>query len=160
MIRTIMLLPVAVLVFAASIFAQPPGPQRGQGEKGPEKIEKYKKFRMIEALDLEEEEAVRFMSKYNVHKENVRELMKVRMEIIDRLEQFIKSKGEDREIQQQFTLLEENEQKVFNERKRFHQEIRQSLTPEQAAKFFVFDRNFNRELRSAMEDMRREGRRK
>lgn len=145
---------------AGQVFAQPPGPPQHPRGMGPERLEKYKKFRLIEALDLKEEEAVRFMAKYNTHQDNVRNFMKERMEIIDQLEEFIKTKAGEKELQKQFAAFEENEQKMFGERRRFHEEVKKSLTAEQAAKFFVFDRNFNRELREVMEEMRQEHRRR
>lgn len=150
---------LVTMVFTVSAFAQP-GRMMGEGGRGMERLEKYKKFRMIEALDLTEEAAVRFMAQYNTHKDNMRAYMKERMEIIDRLEQSLTSKDGSKEFENLFSLLEENEQKMFNERKRFHEEVKKTLSPEQAAKYFVFDRNFNRELRNVMEDMRRERRRK
>ncbi len=133
-----------------------PDPPRHHPGMGPERLEKYKKMRLIEVLDLKEEEAVRFMAKYNTHENTVRDLMKERMDIVDQLEEALKAKGGDKDFQKLFGQLDENEQKMFNERRRFHNEIKSSLTTEQAAKFLVFDRNFNRELRGAMEDMRRE----
>jgi len=137
-------------------FQDKDDPPKHHPGMGPERLEKYKKMRLIEVLDLKEEEAVRFMAKYNTHENTVRDLMKERMDLVDQLEKALKEKGGDKDFQKLFGQFDENEQKMFNERKRFHNEIRSSLTAEQAAKFLVFDRNFNRELRGAMEDMHRE----
>lgn len=156
MFRTFLFLSIAVLLFAQSGSGQQPFPPGGHPGMGPERLEKYKKLRLIEALDLKEEDAVRFMAKYTTHENNLHDLMKQRMELIDQLELLLRTQASDKEFQKLFTQLEENEQKMFNERKRFQNEIKSSLTTEQAAKFLVFDRNFNRELHEAMQEMRRE----
>jgi hypothetical protein len=145
---------VTVLFAADSAVCQP---MRGPG---PERLEKYKKMRMIEALELNEDEAARFVAKYNTHQSNVRDIMKQRMGIVDELEEELDKKGEPDRFEQLFARLEESEQAMFNERKRFHNDVKSMLTTGQMAKFFVFERNFNRDLREAMQDMRREWRRR
>ncbi len=157
-LRNLLILLALIFIIGESGFGQPSGPQRRHPEMGSERLGKYKKMRLIEALDLKEEEAVRFMAKFNTHENNLHDLMKNRKDIIDQLESILRSKGTDKEFQKLFAQLEENDQKMFNERQRFHNEVKGALTAEQAAKFLVFDRNFNRELRGAMDDMRRERR--
>lgn len=157
-LRNLLVLFAVTIFIGESGFGQPPDPPRHHPGMGPERLQKYKKMRLIEALDLKEEEAVRFMAKFNTHENNLHDLMKERMDVVDQLEAILRAKGAAKDFQKLFAQLEENDQKMFNERKRFHSEVKGSLTTEQAAKFLVFDRNFNRELRGAMEDMRRDRR--
>ena len=146
------LLPMLALVFVFGTAQSQPG--GGRMRMGPERLEKYKKMRMIEVLNLNEDEAARFTAKYSTHESTVRDLMKQRMDIIDRLEGTIQKTDSDKNFDKLFSELEENDQKMFNERKRFQDDLKNMLTTEQMARYFVFDRNFNRELREAMEEMR------
>ena len=149
-------LAIALVLLIGTVSSQP----MGQGMRmGPERLEKYKKMRMIEVLNLNEDDAARFTAKYTSHENTVRELMKQRMGVIDGIEESMQKTDSDKNFDRLFTQLEENDQKMFNERKRFHDDLRSMLTKEQMAKYFVFDRNFNRELREAMDEMRR-GRRR
>ena len=143
---------LAVFILGEPAFAQPP---RHPGE-GPARLEKYKKMRLIEVLDLKEDEAARFVAKYNVHETNMRDLMTERMDVIDELENLLEKNGSGSDFEKLFARLGENDQKMFNERKRFHTDIKSMLKTEQMAKFLVFDRNFNRGVRDAMRNMRRD----
>jgi hypothetical protein len=84
------------------------------------------------------------------------DLMKERMDLIDQLERQLQTKAGDKELQKSFDQLQQNNQKTFDERRRFEGDVKTMLTPEQMAKFYVFERNFERELREAMDDVRRE----
>jgi len=151
------LLTTLVLVCLAGTALSQPG--SGRMRMGPERLERYKKMRMIEVLNLNEDEAARFTGKYTTHENAVRDIMKDRMDIIDRLEESLQKTDGDKNFDKYFADLENNDQKMFDERKRFQNDLKNMLSVEQMARYFVFDRNFNRELREAMEDMRR-GRRR
>lgn len=158
------MLAAVIIALTVNLSAQTDGPphRRGHGMgpgPGSERLERYRKIRLIEALNLKEEEAVRFSAKMNTHESAMREINKELMDIIDALERSISDKPADKEIQKLFENLDQQQQKMFAERRRFHSELRSLLTSEQMARFYVFERNFNRELREAMDDLRREKRR-
>jgi chromosomal replication initiation ATPase DnaA len=144
---------------AEMCFGQPDGPPGRMG-MGRERLERFRKMRLIEALKLNEESAARFVAKLNTHEEAMRDVAEQRMKLIDDLENLAKREGTEKEFQTLFEKIDENEQKMFDERRRFRKDVRSILTTEQAAKYIIFDRNFTRELREAMEDMRRERRRR
>lgn len=153
---------IIMLMFLASAFlsAQPEEPPQRAFGMYPERIEKYKKMRLIEVLELNEEEAVRFTAKYNEHHKNMRGILGARMKLVDELEELLRQKAPESEYKKYIDELFAVDQKMFNERQRFHADIRAMLTPPQTARFLAFDRNFNRELRRAMDDLRRERRRR
>ncbi len=45
------------------------------------------------------------------------------------------------------------DKKIFEERQRYQNDVRQMLTSEQFGKFLVFERNFGRQVRDALEEM-------
>jgi len=135
-------------------------PGWGPRGMGPERLERYKRIRLIEVLELSEEDAARFVAKHKKHQATMRELMQERMKIIDEIERTLGETTPEKKFDQLFARLDESDQKMFNERKRYQADVKSMLTAEQMAKFYVFDRNFSRELREAMNQMRGERRRR
>lgn len=162
-IRQVSLATVFVITTASMGWSQDePEPMPGWGSHGmgSERLERYKRMRLIEVLEFKEEDAARFVAKHKKHQDTMRELMRERMKIIDQLEQTLGEATSDKKFDQLFARLDESDHKMFNERKRYQADVKSMLTSEQMAKFYVFDRNFSRELREAMEQMRRERRRR
>lgn len=155
---------IIVTLLLLSLFALPAGhadaQPRWKGEGGPgqrpERLEKFRKMRLIEVLRLKEDEAVRFFAKQNGHEETVRGLMKSRNDIVDRLEEAVKEDGESATIGTIADQLMEVDKKIFEERQRYQGEMRQFLSPAQFGRFLVFERNFGRQVRDALEEMHQE----
>ncbi|HZY10306.1 MAG TPA: hypothetical protein VFF29_04055 [Bacteroidota bacterium] len=146
---------VIMLIGLDPAYAQrrrPPGPDF---EPGPERIERFKTMRLVEALKLKEEESVRFFAKQNTHDEKVRELMKSRNETLDEISENVREQSQSDEIQKRIDTILEIDQNIFQERKRYHEEMRKFLSQEQFAKFLLFEREFEQQVRDAMREMRR-----
>ncbi|MBI4548030.1 MAG: hypothetical protein HY707_08625 [Ignavibacteriae bacterium] len=153
------------LLIAVSLFwisedgvAQRRRPPMEREQQRPERLEQWKKMKLVELLDLNEDEAVRFFAKQNSHEDKQRELMGLRKEAVDDLEYMLRQKDEKKDLQKTLDKILEIDQNMFAERRRYHDELRKSLTPEQFGKFLVFERNFGQELRNAMKEMQRERR--
>ena len=130
-----------------------------EGERPtPERLERFKKMKLVEILDLTEEDAVRFFAKQNAHEDKMKELMRVRKEAVDDIEYMIRHKAEEKDLQKNIQKILEIDQNMFAERRRYQDELRSSLKLEQFAKYLVFERNFERELRGAMEELHRKQR--
>jgi hypothetical protein len=156
-LRFFLIILTASIVVGGTLLAQEEGPPYGRGSgRGRERLERFKKMRLIEVLNLKEDDAVRFTAKHTAHENAMHDLMKERMDLIDQLERQLQTKAGDKELQKSFDQLQQNNQKTFDERRRFEGDVKTMLTPEQMAKFYVFERNFERELREAMDDVRRE----
>ena len=154
-LSTILLL-LALLILVESAPAQRRRPPGGRDKPLPERIDRFKKMRLVEVLDLKEEEAVRFFSKQHEHDKKLHDLTVARQDAIDNVGEKVRGKADPNEYQKLVDEILDIDQKMFTERRRFQDELRSSLTPEQFAKFLVFERNFNQHLRDAMEGMRRE----
>ena len=153
---TVMKLFIGMMVATSLTSAQPFQPPDPQGRPGPERLQRFKKMRLIEVLKLNEDEAVRFFAKQSAHEDKIHELIKSRNDALDAIESKVRDKADTKEIQKLSTQAMDIDQQVFNERKRFQDEIRNFLTPEKFGKFLVFERNFEHHMREAMEDMMRE----
>jgi len=153
---------IAILTILFLLFSQSGWAQRHWGYDRPDKprserLDKFRKMRLIEVLKLNEEDAVRFITKQTVHEDKVREIMDKRNNILDQLGKNIKENGEPSELDKIYLKLKEADKEMFGERLRFHDELKQLLTPVQFGKFLVFEREFGRNVRDAFEEMNRGG---
>lgn len=164
--RIIILSMITVFTLSALSTAQPQG-ERWRDMMGPERIEKYKKMRLLEVLELQEESAVRFNAKYNLHEDKIRETRKSLDSIQDKLEKILRKSMEQykqqkfsekqiKELQYLIEQIETNRFDINREEERFSKELRELFSPEQLAKYYLFQRNFEQELREAIREMRKD----
>ena len=146
---------LALVLFACIASAQPMPPMGGPGH---ERLERFRKMRLVEVLKLNEEESVRFFAKQSAHEDKVHELMKSRNDALDAIDSKVKDKADSKEIQKLSAQVLNIDEQVFSERKRYQDELKNFLTPEQFGKFLVFERNFEHRMREAIEDMMQERR--
>lgn len=149
--RTLMVVPMLVLgVFTAQ--AQPFGPPPGR--RNMERIEQLKKVRLVEMLDLKEDQSIRFFARLNDHENAVRALGQEKMEILDRIERLVRNEAEAKEYEGMFPQIAAVEDRMVAERKKFFDGLADLLSSEQRGKYLLFERQFERELREAMKEVR------
>ena len=148
----------AALCLFSEVAAQnnPPPPPPPFGGPGSTKFEQFKKMRMIEYLKLDEETSVRFIARYNKFLEQMREAGKHREELIDKLEESIKGKASDDELNKALKDIEQNEEQLIDLKNEFVQRLRDILTVRQVAAYVAFERKFNHDIRDVMREMTRE----
>jgi hypothetical protein len=128
-----------------------------EGER-PERLERFRKMRLVEFLKLGEDEAVRFFAKQSAHEDGIRELMKERNRLLDQLGDTTGAVMDAQALTKTIDSVVDTDKKIFAERERYQTEMRKFLKPAQFAKFLVFERDFGRQVRDAFQEMRREGR--
>lgn len=144
-----------VLLFvsaAASAAAQPFGPPPGR--RNLERIEQLKKVRLVELLDLNEELSVRFFARMKQHEDAMRSLAEGRNALLDRVERLVRNEAEEKEFETLFPQMHAIDDRISAERKAFFDNLGSMLTPVQRGKFLLFERQFDRELREAMREVR------
>jgi Spy/CpxP family protein refolding chaperone len=148
---------IAALMLMASSegAAQRRGMMQGPGMDHPGRLQKFKMMRLVETLKLSEEDAVRFYAKNSAHEDKVREMMQLRNSKLDQMEETVRDKKEGRSLQAEADSILAIDQQIFSERVRYQGEVRKLLSPEQFAKYLVYERTFGRGVRGAMEEMRR-----
>lgn len=153
--RTLVSLAVLVL-FPLCARAQGTGQGEPQGSDRPsERIENLRKVRLVEILELKEDQSVRFLARMNEHDAARRSLMKDRGDALDRLERLIRNKADDAEYEKAFADVAAVDDKIAAERKSFFSGLSDILTPTQRAKMLIFERRFEKELREAMREAQR-----
>ncbi len=147
-----------LLVAGTEVRAQRGGNDDGMGKPRPERLERFRKMRLVETLKLNEEEAVRFFARQSAHEDTQRDLMKERNGALDDIDEIVRGKGNDKDLPKLSDAVRTADEKIFKERQRYQEEAKKSLTTEQFAKFLLFERNFNRQVKDALDEMRQDWR--
>jgi hypothetical protein len=143
----------AVFCICLSYGQDRPGQFRAQ-----QRVEQFKKLRMIEALKLDDDTSIRFFTKYNKHEEVMRDINKQRDDLIDQLQDMRKSDSDAAGMEKIFTDLTALDTKQTEERVRFLDDLKTVLSTKQIADLIIFERNFARNVRQVMQEMARERR--
>lgn len=136
--------------------AQPPD-GFGEGRRHQsERLESYKKVRMIEALKLDEETGIKLINRYNEHRKVIKQLETERMEVMDKLELQVQSPVADAEYQKNINELFEIERKIMDARKKYLENLKEIFSTKQIAEYIVFERNFMKDLRNIVNDVQKQ----
>lgn len=142
---------LAVLLSCAGLaFAQPAMPPPDQ--RPLERIERLRKVRLIEMLDLKEDQSVRFFARMNDHDKVRRDLKRQKAEVLDRIERLVRNHANDQEFEKEYPEVRAIEGKLVEENWNFFDSLKDILTPEQRGKYLLFERHFEVELREAMRE--------
>jgi len=151
----IQLLVMIILLTVNMTLAQP----YQKHDKNPrERMEQLEKLKLLEALDLNEEEAIRFFARRNEFREEHKELIQKRDEIILNIELAIGKNKDENEVDYQKKIEEflTIEEKLIHHRAKFFNSLEDILTQEQIAKLIVFELKFKQEIRDLI--IKRRGR--
>ena len=128
---------------------------RPDDQRGWERIEQLRKVRLIELLDLKEEQSVRFFARLKEHDTARHDLVKEKDDALDKIERLLRNHASAQEYQPVFEDAQAVDTKIVGERKKFFDSLTDILTIEQRAKFLIFERRFERELRVAFREAQR-----
>lgn len=123
-----------------------------------DRVERLKQMRLIEELNLGEDEAVRFMAKRKEHEDRMRALTDDRNAMLENLSRALGSdeggkpgvKSGGSSIENTVADVLDQDRKMFDERRRYQEEMRKMLPMEKFAKMLVFEREFQMQVRDAM----------
>lgn len=150
--RMLLFLVLAISTLGKPVTAQPFQPD---DRKPFERIEHFKKVRLIEILDMKEEQSVRFFARLNEHENARREIMKDKMDVLDKIERLIRNHADQKEFEKLFPEVSSFNASLLQEDEKFFTSLSDLLSAEQRGKFLLFERHFERELREAMRDVQR-----
>ena len=144
-----------VMVFLTSISY--PQKMREKRMQNRDKLERLEKIKLIEALDLNEEIAIRFFARRNDSRKEIENLEKKSDNLILELENSFKSDEKNQEAKQKqmiFELINTRESIVVRSNQ-FINSLSDILTTEQISKLIVFEKKFRDEIRNVLLDKRR-----
>lgn len=142
-----LLLIAAILLMPVIGSAQPPK----MPPKAMEKIETVKKVKLLEVLELPEADAEKVLIKYNSYENKIKEMTKKIDEAIDKLNEAVREedyKNIDK-LNDDFLRQKKELDAALDEKMNG---MKQILTKEQFAKYILFERKFQEELRRAIMD--------
>ncbi|MGE5435789.1 MAG: hypothetical protein ACM3O3_01060 [Syntrophothermus sp.] len=128
---------------------------RGDG-KGREKLMELEKVKLLDELDLSEENSIKFITRLKDHRNRMDDFMKQQNDMIDQMESQLNNK--DGNYKKNIDNYLEIDSKMNKERENFISSISDILTDSQIVKYLVFERRFREEVRGVLmrERMRRE----
>lgn len=131
---------IIVLMYSATILiAQPPFHAR-------ERISEFKKIKLLEILDLDEQTSEKFLAKYNSAEKIIAEkLEKVQDAMLD-LEYALRKKSGKEEIAKNSQKVMDAQHDLLNTMFEQQKDIKRILNEEQFAKYLLFENRFRNEL--------------
>ncbi|MEW6008011.1 MAG: hypothetical protein AB1595_07725 [bacterium] len=156
--KTYIFLVLLLFGFAANIMAEPQEgfERRKEGlKKVRERIEKVRIKELTKILNLDQETSHKLssiLSKY--HKERAKRADNLR-DCIETLREAVEEKDRD-EIKEALARLEKNHKKMQEINEEEKEEIKDILTPEQEAKFILFQLGFEKRIREKIKGLREE----
>ncbi len=141
----------ALLLIPVVVLAQN---ENGQMRQRHERFEELRMIKLMEALQLDEETSVRFVKRYHQHQDEMKSLLKERGLKIDQLEEAIKNQKDD-DCEQLLNEVLALEKKASDKRIDFIKSLSSILTKQQQARFVIFDRNFDRDLRDMVQQQQK-----
>jgi Spy/CpxP family protein refolding chaperone len=122
-------------------------------EKRPfERIERFKEVRLIEMLDLKEEQSVRFFTRLKEFEKRRHDLQKAKGETLDKIEQAITDGADDKALEKLYPEVGAIDVRIGEERAKFFNGLSDILTTQQRGKLLLFERSFERDLRDAIRE--------
>lgn len=113
-----------------------------------EMVETIRIYKMSEELNLSQDQSVKFFPKLKEMRLAKEEFNQTRFKIAEQMEKFLQDSDKfSKEIKALVAELEANELKLREKEARIKKEIGNILTPEQQAKFMLFQMQFNKEMR-------------
>lgn len=151
--KTILIISILFLSFSVTSAQMRRG---NQDSRTPfERIEELKKIKMMEALNLSEEQSIKVIARYNKHREAMKAIEQDRSAVLDKLEEQLKANTSDADFEKSFSALGEIETRMRDARKAFFESLKEVLNTKQVAEYFVFERNFARDIRNMAKDFQR-----
>lgn len=138
---------VLLLAFILSAHAQPP-------EKMGERMQALKKIKLLEVLDLKEEESDKFLIKYNAVEKNIRDKQDQLRDISEDLEDALRDGKNDKELAILNSKLLKAHQDFQDANSKRFTDIREVLSETQFAKYLIFEKKFLEKMKEMLKDKR------
>lgn len=145
-----------VMIMPSLLYSQPPEwSGHGNPDQRARNLENLRLLKMMEFLDLSEEQSSQFISRFVAFRKEDRETAESIQKEVDKLAEFLKSENpSEYEIRKMVALIDDLREKRHQSINRFHKDIAGILTAVQLGKATVFEERFERELISSVRGFR------
>jgi Spy/CpxP family protein refolding chaperone len=162
-IRIILAAVTATVMLTGSLMAQPdsaPPPDFPKGgphhrwQQMAENIENLRLLKLLETVDLTEEQSTKFVPLFQRYRKDFKELLDQRRELVDHLADLVDSNASDADLNTAIRNLLDLKKKMEQQQADFINECRGILTPKQLARLVIFQERFEREILQSLREFR------
>ena len=148
---------LSIVLVAGVFFLAPSASAQDEGPDGPgrKRLEELRKIKLVEALDLSEEQSIKIFARERDFRKRERVLIDKRRQIIAHLRDIGKGSGADGETMKEMTALKDLGIEMVNQRFDYIISLKDILTTRQIAKYIAFEDTFMNEVRSMLKNMGR-----
>ncbi|MFZ1729246.1 MAG: hypothetical protein WBQ23_01355 [Bacteroidota bacterium] len=144
---TLLSIALSLLLFSGAYAQDEPLPE-GQGRQ---RLEELRTIKLIKALDLNEEQAIRLSVREKEFREAEKTLMDQRKKMLKELSGLIEDKAEDASLKNQLQRIDEISSQIGHGKHAFLLSLTDFLTMQQVAKIVLFEEHFRQEVRRLLE---------
>jgi len=146
-----MFLPVIIVFILFSSGYSQQRMRQGQDQRPLQRIEQWERLKLIDALSLNEETAIRFFARRHENQKKMKEILDQRDDAIRELEDGIRNGNQnDATFKDKLNALLLLENNISKERENFLRSLSDLLSPMQIAKLVVFETRFRKEVRESL----------
>jgi hypothetical protein len=150
--RIALMLLVSAAALVSGVAQDIPPPPQGRAL---ERVEQFKKIRLMEVLNLDEQSSIKFFARYNKYQELLRDLRKQQVQALGRVQQLRKSNAADAEYGKMVDELLSVEGQINDAKSKYVEELKPVLTSKQLVEYLVFEARFQQNLRELARDFPR-----
>ncbi|MBI3579512.1 MAG: hypothetical protein HY089_08920 [Ignavibacteriales bacterium] len=132
------------------------GPGGPMGRPPQERVEQFKKIRLMEVLQLDEQTAIKFFARYNKHAESFRENRMKRNAALDQVVLMKKTNAADKDFEKIIHEVRSLDAQLTETWLKYLDELSEVLTTKQMAEYLAFEKNFTQNLRDLMNEIQKE----
>ena len=145
-LRHLCLLMAGMLSISTLVFPQQDLQSAPQG-RGLERVEQFKKIRLMEVLNLDEQTSIKFFARYNKYEDQLRDLRQKQVHEFAQIQSLRKSKAADTEYDKVVNDLLTVEGQFEDVKTKYIGELKEVLTSKQLAEYLAFEYRFQQNLR-------------
>jgi len=131
----------------AFTFSQPPG----VSDRDHQNARMMKKWKLIEYLDLNEEQSEKFFVMVNAHQKEMKTIHKKNKKFREDIHEMLEEdKLNDNKVDGLIDDFFNNESEIQELRRKHHKGTREVLTDEQTLKYMIFDHTFKKKMKDKL----------
>ncbi len=119
--------------------------------RGRDRLEQLRRIKLIEALDLNEDQAVRLSVREKEFRKSERALFDKRQDLLKELRTLVESKADDNTLRNQLERIDEIDAQISHEKHKYLLSLNDFLSMQQIAKIILFEQHFRKEVRRLLE---------
>jgi hypothetical protein len=150
---------LSLFLLAGALMCSRPVFAQHEDEEGPgrKKLEQLRKMKLLEAMDLTEEQSIKLFTRERDFRKKERTLIDKRRQIINHLRELGKSNAGDAEKLREMAALRDLGIEMVNQRYDFVMSLKDFLSTNQLARYVVFEDAFMNEVRDMLKNLQRRG---